>query len=163
MADLREHAAVGGARLDRLREGKTGQPGRHGNLHGLEDGRYDVHPLHLRAHANAGVTIAGELDDQGHPDELVEDAATVQPSPVVEELLSMVGDEKNERVVVHAGLLQRCHEPAELAITVGDLAVVLRDHPIAIERFEKIGARISGRMSFGRVGREHPVEGGGGL
>ena len=82
----------------------------------------------------------------------------MEPEAVVEELLAVVGEEHDEGVVVEARLLQLAHEAAELAVAERDVAVVLRDHPLAVERLLVVGARVLRGVALRRVRLEHPVE-----
>jgi hypothetical protein len=77
---------------------------------------------------------------------------------VIEELLAVVGQEHDQRVVVAAARLQLAHEAAELLVSVRDVAVVLRDHPLAVERLLVVGARVHSGVVGGRLRLPFPVE-----
>ena len=87
----------------------------------------------------------------------------MEPSPVVQELLAVVGEKDDERVLVEPRRLQLPHEAAELAVPERDVAVVLPDHALLVERLLVVGAGVARGVVHGREGLEHPVEGRGRL
>src|SRR5439155_19221161 len=117
----------------------------------LEPRGQEVEGLHLLRDPPAAVALAGELHQQRDADELVEHAAAVQPLAVVLELLAVVGHEDDERAIVEAALLQLPDEAAELLVAVRDLAVVLRDQTVAVERLLEVVTRVLARVIGGRV------------
>ena len=131
----------------------TGMP------HGLEDGGQDVGERdHLRDSASRR-PAARELDEDGNVNQLVEDGPAVQPAVVVLELLAVVADEEDQGVVVDAALSQAVDEPAELLVAVGDVAVVLRDEALAIERLLEVVRGSTPGVPGSRLRIEHRVEG----
>ena len=139
----------------------SGRPARSdgsGSFADFEHRRQHVDELHLLSHAAALPLVAGELHDERHAVELVEEAAAVEPEAMVEELLAVVGEEDDERVVVQPVLLELTDEAAELTVAERDVAVVLRDHPLAVERLLVVGARVLRGVALRRVRLEHPIE-----
>ena len=115
VADLGERRTRRLVALERALQRPAGEIGRERHLHRLEHGGRHVDALHLARDARARAAVAGELHDQRDADELVEQAPAVEPEPVVLELLAVVGQEHDERVVVEAQRLELAHEAAELA------------------------------------------------
>ncbi len=149
----------GSSRSSARCSGRPARSGASGTLHRLEHGGRHVDALHLARDARARAAVAGELHDQRDVDELVEQAPAVEPEPVVLELLAVVGQEHDERVVVEAQRLELAHEAAELAVAEGYVPVVLRDHALAVERLLVVGARVARGVRLRRVRLEHAVEG----
>ncbi len=71
----------------------------------------------------------------------------------------MIGYEHDQRVLVLTRGPELAQEAAELAIAEGDVAVVLADHALAVERLLVVRAGVLRRVLGGREGLEHPVEG----
>jgi hypothetical protein len=78
---------------------------------------------------------------------------------VVEELLPVVGHEDDERAIVEAALLEPAHEAPELLVAEGDVAVVLRNHPLPVERLLVVAARVLRRVIGRGMGLVLAVEG----
>ncbi len=160
VADLRRRRRV----LHPAREHGLERTTRHHRSRGdgqplaLQHGGQYVEDLHLLGDAPARRAATGELYDEGHPNQLVEDAPPVQPLAVVEELLAVIPQEHEERLVVEPAALQLAQEAAELEVAVGDLAVVLRHEALAVLRLLVVGARVLARVLGSRVGLELPVE-----
>jgi hypothetical protein len=108
-------AGRGGSPLERALQRAADDVRGQRRPHRLEQRRHHVDALHLALDARAAAAAARQLEHQRDADQLVEQAAAVEPAPVVEELLAVVGHEEDERVVVEAQRLQLAHEAAELA------------------------------------------------
>jgi len=100
-----------------------------GHLHVqvIEDRRWNVDEGDRRLDDPAGGD-ARSGEDQGNADELLVDRRRVIAVPVLEELVPVVGQEDDERVLCQPELVQVREELAELVVGMGDLAVVLGDH-----------------------------------
>lgn len=106
------------------RSRRSGRPG----LGELEEERWQIGEGEGRRDARAAELAAGQLDEQGHPQDLAVERQ-VETLAVLPESLAMIRRDDDEAVVPEIEAAQVFDEPSELVVDVGDAAVVEADHP----------------------------------
>src|SRR5687767_8958491 len=116
--------AVDRARRVVLQERAPGQPW--GRLHTgcRKDRGHDIHELHRVRNGSTRSLLLWELDEQRNLNRLAIEKDAVLILAVIAEPLAMVGEDHDQRIVVHLRLLEMLHEGADDRVDGLDLRVV---------------------------------------
>jgi hypothetical protein len=110
-----------------------------------ENGRHQVDGVDQRVDTPAGRHGSRQPEDERHAQHLFEERLPMALLTVLEELLTVIGGENDQRVGQPATLLQRRDELSDHRVGRGDLTVVEGNQMIEISREH---LRIDGRVAF---------------
>ena len=90
----------------------------------VENGRCQVDVLHRLGHATPSSKVPRQLDDERHQDRFVVQKDAVLLLTVISKPLTVIREQDDGRVIIHAMGSQRLQQPANDLIRVGDLPII---------------------------------------
>ena len=91
---------------------------------GAQERGHDVDGSDQVAAVLSALRFAGSFDEQRYVHSFLVERRAVPPATVLQEFLSVVGRERNDRPIVHAAVAHSAHEEIQLGIEIANLARV---------------------------------------